>query len=159
MTQYHFVTVWKFEAPIEKIWALLQHAEQWPTWWKGVIKVETLKPGDENGVGTVHRLTWRSQLPYNLIFESKVVRVMPYSEIAGEATGELAGTGVWHLSQEGSITRVQYNWDVSTTKAWMNALAPIARPFFAWNHNVVMHWGGEGMAKLLGTPLMEEKHD
>ena len=29
----------------------------------------------------------------------------------------------------------------------MNLIAPIARPFFSWNHNVVMGWGGEGLAK------------
>jgi hypothetical protein len=32
----------------------------------------------------------------------------------------------------------------------MNLLAPIAKPFFSWNHNVVMGWGGEGLAKRLG---------
>ena len=31
-----------------------------------------------------------------------------------------------------------------------------ARPFFAWNHDVIMRWGGEGLAKLLGTPLIEQ---
>jgi hypothetical protein len=33
-------------------------------------------------------------------------------------------------------------------------LAPAVRPLFAWNHDVVMRWGGEGLARLLGTPLL-----
>jgi len=52
---------------------------------------------------------------------------------------------------DGEITTVRYDWKVETTKQWMNLLAPIARPFFNWNHNVVMGWGGEGLAKRLGV--------
>jgi hypothetical protein len=37
----------------------------------------------------------------------------------------------------------------------MNYLSPIARPIFSWNHNVVMRWGGEGLAKQLGTSYFE----
>jgi uncharacterized membrane protein len=155
LTQYNFVTVWKYAAPVEKIWPLMRDAENWPSWWKGVRKVEVLQHGDANGIGTLRRFTWRSQLPYNLVFDSRIVRQVPNQEIAGEVSGELAGSGVWYLSQEGAITKMQYNWEVSTTKPWMNALAPLARPFFAWNHDVVMRWGGEGLAKLLGTPLIE----
>jgi hypothetical protein len=36
----------------------------------------------------------------------------------------------------------------------MNLLAPLARPVFAWNHDVVMRWGAEGLAKLLRAPLL-----
>ncbi|HLE64007.1 MAG TPA: hypothetical protein VI750_12735 [Pyrinomonadaceae bacterium] len=39
---------------------------------------------------------------------------------------------------------------MATTKAWMNLLAPLARPLFSWNHDVVMGWGGEGLKKQLG---------
>ena len=155
MTQYHFVTTWKYKAPIEKIWPFLRDAEQWPTWWRGVRRVETLQQGDENGIGMVQRFTWRSQLPYNLVFDTKVVRVVQHQEIEGEASGELKGKGLWRLSEARSITTMQYTWDVRTTKAWMNTFAPIARPFFNWNHDIVMRWGGEGLATLLGTPLIE----
>ena len=41
-----------------------------------------------------------------------------------------------------------------TTKAWMNLLAPVARPVFARNHDYVMRSGGEGMPKLLGVRLL-----
>jgi hypothetical protein len=36
----------------------------------------------------------------------------------------------------------------------MNLLAPVARPIFAWNHDYVMRNGGEGLARLLGAPLL-----
>jgi hypothetical protein len=49
---------------------------------------------------------------------------------------------------------VLYEWDVHTTKAWMNLLTPVARPFFKSNHDYVMRNGGEGLAKLLGCELL-----
>jgi hypothetical protein len=57
------------------------------------------------------------------------------------------------LTHEQGITTARYDWRVETTKAWMNLLAPIARPFFSWNHDVVMGWGGEGLAQELGVRL------
>jgi hypothetical protein len=36
----------------------------------------------------------------------------------------------------------------------MNLLAPLARPLFEHNHNVVMRWGGEGLARRLGARLL-----
>jgi hypothetical protein len=70
--------------------------------------------------------------------------------IEGRASGELEGLGVWTLRADGGWTEVRYDWSVRTTKRWMNLLTPVARPFFAWNHDVVMRWGGEGLARKLG---------
>jgi hypothetical protein len=35
----------------------------------------------------------------------------------------------------------------------MNVAAPLARPFFVWNHKAVMRKGGLGLAELLGCRL------
>jgi hypothetical protein len=37
----------------------------------------------------------------------------------------------------------------------MNALAPVARPFFEWNHDVLMAEGGRGLARHLGAELLD----
>ena len=34
-----------------------------------------LEPGDERGVGRLWRLVWRSRLPYELAFDSRVTRI------------------------------------------------------------------------------------
>jgi hypothetical protein len=52
------------------------------------------------------------------------------------------------------VTAVLYEWNVRTTKPWMNAVAPLARPVFEWNHNWVMRNGGAGLAGLLGCRLL-----
>jgi uncharacterized protein YndB with AHSA1/START domain len=149
MAQYEFVTLWNFKAPQEEVWDLIFHSEQWPEWWPGVEKVERIKDGNANHVGAIHRYTWKSKLPYRLIFEMETARVEPPSLIEGRAIGELQGQGRWQLSNDGETTTVRYDWNVETTKAWMNYLALIARPVFKWNHDVVMGWGREGLMKKL----------
>jgi uncharacterized protein YndB with AHSA1/START domain len=153
MADYEFVTIWRAKAPQEKVWDLIFHSEQWPEWWRGVERVDKIRDGDINHVGARHRYTWKSNLPYRLVFEMETTRVEPMSIIEGRAIGELQGAGRWQLSNDGAVTTIRYDWKVETTKCWMNYLAPIARPLFAWNHNVVMGWGGEGLAKRLGVPL------
>ncbi|HEV7645414.1 MAG TPA: hypothetical protein VGO50_15835 [Pyrinomonadaceae bacterium] len=43
---------------------------------------------------------------------------------------------------------------MKTTKSWMNFISPLAKPFFRWNHNIIMGWGGEGLAKRLNCALL-----
>ena len=64
------------------------------------------------------------------------------------------GRGVWRLYEDLGVTAVVYDWQVATTKRWMNLLSPIARPVFEYNHDVVMRWGGEGLARRLGVKLL-----
>ena len=96
---------------------------------------------------------WRSKLPYDLEFESRVTRREPPYLLEGSADGELIGVGRWRLF-EGRGTAVVYEWNVRTAKEWMNRLAPIARPAFTWNHDVVMRQGGQGLARRLGAELL-----
>ena len=158
MADYPLLTIWQIEAPIEEVWEAISHAERWPSWWKGVEKVEQLEPGDEHGIGRVIRSTWKSKLPYRLVFELRTVNVQKPHTIEVEAIGELEGSGCWQLSQVGSTTEVRYYWNVRATKWWMNLLAPVARPLFRWNHDVVMAQGGEGLAQLLKTKLVSAEH-
>lgn len=151
---YHFLTTWILEAPRPRVWEAIWDSERWPEWWRGVERVVELEPGDERGLGQRSRLTWRSRLPYELDFEVRTTRVERPHLLEGEATGELAGLGRWRLFAEDSATAVVYEWQVGTTKRWMNALAPLARPAFAWNHDWVMRNGGRGLAGLLGCRLL-----
>jgi uncharacterized protein YndB with AHSA1/START domain len=154
MAEYRFLTTWCLEAPIEPVWEAIHDSERWPEWWRGVERVVELDPGDEAGIGQVGRYTWKSRLPYELSFDVTTLRKERPHLLEGEASGELAGTGTWRLSEGGGLTTVLYEWDVRTTRAWMNLLAPLARPVFAWNHDWVMKHGGEGLARLLGARLV-----
>lgn len=152
MSDYQFVSVWNLDAPVEKVWDAIHEADKWPEWWRGVLKSVELKKGDGDGVGSVRRTTWKSALPYKLEFDSEIVRLERHRLIEARAFGELDGVGLWQFFPESdTATRVQYDWTVKTTKAWMNVLAPVARPFFRWNHDVIMRWGEEGLRKHLAA--------
>jgi hypothetical protein len=149
MATYNFVTIWDISAPIECVWNEIHRSELWPVWWKGVESVVELQAGDENGIGSLRRYTWKSRLPYRLTFDMRTTRVEPLSIIEGVAAGELEGRGTWRLSDNRAGTLVRYDWEVRTSKLWMNLLAPVARPLFKWNHDVIMRWGADGLRKRL----------
>lgn len=152
MRQYEFLSVWHIDAPLGAVWRTIHDADAWPEWWRGVVSVVKLKEGDETGVGSIRRTTWKSALPYKLEFDSEVVSVKHERTIETRAFGELEGVGIWHFIPEGdSLTRVEYDWRVVTNKTWMNLVYPIAKPFFKWNHDVIMGWGEEGLKKRLSA--------
>jgi polyketide cyclase/dehydrase/lipid transport protein len=154
VSEYRFLTAWLLDAPRERVWEVIHDQKQWPSWWRGVVEVVELDPGDEQAVGSRARMTWSSFLPYNLVFETHTTRVEFPRLMEGEVDGELAGVGRWRLFEDDGVTAAVYEWNVRTTRAWMNLIAPVGRPIFAWNHNWVMARGGEGLAKRLGCRLL-----
>jgi hypothetical protein len=144
---YVFLTAWLLECERQAVWETLEDVEAWPEWWRGVRRVREI--GDDR-----YRIAWRSRIPYDLEFEFAVERIDRPHEMSGAATGDLTGTGHWRLYEHAGVTAVTYEWSVRTTKAWMNALAPVARPVFGYNHDVVMRWGGQGLARRLGCRLL-----
>ncbi len=154
MADYSFLTAWLLESPPEPVWEAIYDQERWPEWWRGVEEAEELRAGAEDGVGTVGRMVWKSLLPYRVEFQVTTTRVEPPHLLEADAVGELAGVGRWRLYGQDGVTAVLYEWNVVTTKAWMNLVAPLARPVFEWNHDWVMARGGEGIASLLGCRLL-----
>jgi len=147
MHQYSFTTEWQFEAPVEAIWEVIYAMDQWPDWWKYVKKVEYIKTGVNGDIGSIRRIKWGTALPYSLTFNSELLAVDPFKRIQGSVFGELEGKGIWTFTSREHMTYVRYDWKVNTTKKWMNLLAPIARPLFNWNHDIVMKAGYEGLKK------------
>ena len=150
---YRFLSTWCLAAPIEAVWEAIWGAERWPEWWPAVERATKVRDGDENDVGSIWRYTWRSPLPYTLELESETTRVERPYVIEGLSRGDLVGAGRWRLF-EGKGTAATYEWTVRTTKPWMSALSPVARPVFRWGHDRVMREGGEGLARHLGTRLL-----
>ena len=147
MARYRFLSTWLLDAPVERVWDTLYDAARWPAWWQGVERTDVV--GDD-----LWRSTWKSFLPYELDFDFEiVVRDRPWY-LEGHARGELEGTGCWRLFEARGQTASTWDWQVSTTARWMNALGPVAKPMFAWNHGWVMRRGAEGLARELGVELV-----
>jgi Polyketide cyclase / dehydrase and lipid transport len=154
VAEYAFLTTWLLDSPRQPVWEVIHDQERWPEWWRGVEAAEEVRRGDNGDVGSVARMVWKSLLPYRVSFEVTTTRVEHPHLLEGHAVGELEGVGRWRLYEQGGITAVLYEWNVRTTRPWMNALAPLLRPAFEWNHDWVMRRGGEGLAALLGCRLL-----
>lgn len=151
MAEYSFVTEWRLEAQIDRVYDALHDSLAWPGWWPAVKAVDEIRPATTGGgIGSVRRYTFKGSLPYTLSFDMTVERLEPPTALAGRATGELEGTGVWTLTEEDSVTIARYDWNIRTTRWWMNLLAPVARGVFKSNHDIVMRSGAKGICTLLG---------
>lgn len=151
MADYRFSTVWRVKASRQVVWDILCHPDLWPEWWDSLVQITELKKGDVQGIGALHRYTWKGALPYRLTFDIHVLTIEPLCLLEGEASGEVEGRGVWSLSEQGVETVVRYDWNIRTNTRWMNLLAPLAGPVFRWNHDRVMRDGAKGLARRLGT--------
>ena len=154
MADYHYISTWQLQAPIDQVWSAISDLERLPDWYPAVEEVQMLAAGDADRVGSRVRYLIKGRLPMRLAFEATITRVVPPRELELRAEGELAGTGRWELEQHGEVTSVRYSWDVRTTKAWMNLAAPVARPLFAWNTKGVLLEAGQGLARFLQVPLV-----
>ncbi len=157
MSTYSFLSVWELEASIEEVWEVIRQADGYSEWWSYIAESSQLEPGDADGIGALSRSVWRSALPYGFVIDTQAVRVERPHLLELAASGGLVGTGRWELSSDGPITRVDYHWNVRTTAKWMDVVAPLARPAFAWNHGIIMRSGGEGLAQRLNARLVRNQ--
>ncbi len=154
VNRYKFRTAWHLEAPVETVWDAIVNTQMEPRWWPFIEAVSELVPGDASGVGSTRRYVWRTKLPYKLSFDITVARVERPVLLEGVASGEVEGIARWEFESQGATTIIRHYWSVRLAKRWMNFLAPLARPVFAWNHGKVMKAGGEGLARFLGVRLL-----
>jgi hypothetical protein len=155
VAHYHFVTDITVGAPIERAWAHIADPTGWPEAWTWLASVEMLDGATPPASrGDRCRYAFRTALPYTLSFVTEVTEVEPPTLLVAEASGELAGTGRWDLTEVEAGTALRYTWLVETTKRWMNVLAPIGRPAFSWNHDVLMKDFARGLAATLDAPLV-----
>jgi uncharacterized protein YndB with AHSA1/START domain len=154
VTEYRLASIWQLIAPIESVWDAIYDSRAWPEWWPYVASVVEVEAGDVTGLGAVRRYTWTSRLPYRLTFELEATRVERPFRLEGRTRGDLKGHGSWHLQTVEGATRVRYDWIVTTTRPWMNLLAPLAQSIFTWNHHAVMRAGGRGLARRLNARLI-----
>ncbi len=124
MGRYWFVTEWQVAATPDAVWEELVRPPGLADWWKSVEKVVQLDPGGADGIGDRRRYTWKSRLPYRLVFEMTLTRSKRPHLLEGHATGQLVGVGMWTLTERDGGTRLRYVWQVRTTRPWMNLPLP-----------------------------------
>jgi hypothetical protein len=151
--RYIFQTVWWTPAGTDPIWGALADYAAWPTWWRGIRRVEVLRDGDQSGAGTVLRQGWRSLLPYTLVFDLEMLRIESKRLLDGRATGDLEGGCRWTLTPLTGGTEIRFDVDVRTGRWWMNLPIPFASRVVRANFETIMSRGREGLAQRLGAPV------
>ena len=158
MAHYHLLTIWRIQAPLDAVYAAIHNTPGWIDWWPGVMKVEKRAAGDADGIDSVLRYVWQGRLPYRMTFEVRATRIEPQVAIEGVVQGDLEGVGRWRFAHAGAVSTVRYEWHVHSTRWWMNLVAPFARTLFIRNHGFLMRQGAEGLARMLGAPLLSQEN-
>ena len=145
-TSFTLRSHWLVPATIEEVAAILSEPERLPDWWPAVyLAVEVIAPGDARGVGRSVAFHTRGFLPYTLRWRGTVVESDRPHGWTIEATGDLAGRGVWRLAQQGDLAAIDYDWRVRVEKPGLKPLTPLLRPLYAANHRWAMARGLQGL--------------
>lgn len=147
LRRYEFRERWHMDAPIDRVWPIIRDISTYPTWWSQFVEAKRLN--DVDGVGALIRVHAKSALPYHMYFEAEAVREEPPRLAEVQVRGDLNGSMKWMLAPEGAGTRLDFEEIVITGKPLLNLLAPLFKPFFSWNHAIMMRRGQQGLRRLL----------
>ena len=147
LRDYRFTSYWRVRATVEEAYAALHDLESYPAWWPEVK--EATRVDDKT-----FALRCRSTLPYDLVFHTTQAVEDPSSGILeASMTGDLEGFSRWTITAEGAGTLAVFEEEVEAKKRLLRVLAPVARPVFRFNHELMMRHGESGLrARLAASP-------
>ncbi len=150
MSQFQFVTRWSFQAPIEKVWEMLNRPERFPEWWPGFEQSELLS-GEAGAIGAVYGYRVRGSAGLIFDFTLQIEEKQAPRYLRLKADGDFVGSGIWNLSARGLDTLVTYDWRVGVTRPALRLLGqlPGVRSYMERSHDKVMAQGGENLSRLL----------
>ena len=154
VASYSFLTTWILDAPRDDVWEAIYALEQLARRGGGASSsVDKLEHGDGDGVGALYRHEWRSVAPV-----SRPLRDADHERRA--AVPDRGGgrrrarrhrpLALLRRPRDGRHLRVERADDEAVDERARAGRAAV----FRWNHNVVMHHGGQGLADLLGARLL-----
>ncbi len=147
---FRIVTHWRLKGRIEDVARILSDPTAFPRWWGDVyLGVTVIQKGDASGVGQTVDVHSKGWLPYHLHWHGKLVETAVPQRWVVEATGDLVGRGVWTLTQNGGVAKVEYDWRVSTDRLLFRLLAPFFRWLMISNHQWAMAKGEAGLQREL----------
>jgi hypothetical protein len=156
--RFAFRSVWRLDASPEKVYAVLERAEDYPAWWPQVREVRALE-------GSAGSARIRSVLPLDLWITGRAARHDPDAGVLElEIGGDMAGWARWTVAGEpgqrdgagaGGAVAV-YEQQVEVRRPLLRWLAVPARPLFRANHALMMAAGRRGLERWLGRGLVDD---
>lgn len=81
-----------------------------------------------------------------------------FQSVTFKSEGDLVGTAVWRYhALDASNSEITIDWQVYTTKPWMNWLAPLLGPIFTSNHHAIMRSAERGLNAYLTPAALTTK--
>ncbi len=149
LTGYHFLERWHAEASPEAVWDLVADPRTYPRWWSEFLEVTPLN--DIEGVGARVAVHVKAALPYHMRFQLESVHYDRPHAAEVRVTGDLVGYMRWIFAPYEHGTYLVFEQEVRTGKQLLNTLAPLGKPFFAWNHRIMMKHGQQGLRIALAS--------
>ncbi|WP_165962680.1 SRPBCC family protein [Occultella glacieicola] len=146
---FRFTSRWRADATAAQVWRVLSDAATWPRWWPGVVGATVVRAGDGDHVGERTLLTVRAPTGYRLRFGVELTEVTPGVLARARVVGDLVGSGVWSLRDDGAGVVMETVWQVHPRRRWMRLVAPLAGRWFARAHAAVMASGQRGLRSAL----------
>jgi uncharacterized protein YndB with AHSA1/START domain len=151
MSNYRFLTHWRFEASSQRVWEVLTDMEKLPLWWESFEKAIPRNPDRQAEPGGIMDCVVRGSRFYALRFSLEIVEWNAPVCLKLRAKGDLEGIGEWRLSERNGATEVDYLWEVRLTRpllAWLGRWRPVRR-YLENNHERVMRQGDERLKTLM----------
>ena len=131
------------------VWgALSAKPFNWSKWWPELKNEHNIVMTDDL-VGSSFSCDWQAPIGYKLRTDIVIDQVIKLKKVSLKSSGDLDGTVTCILTIQGDSTRIDIDWQVDTTKAWMNKLSPFLRPLFILSHHAVMRRGEKGLIEYL----------
>ena len=139
LDDYHFVTRWHMEAPVEPVYDLLGEPLRYQEWMKEIwIRVTSVHQGEPSGLGREDLYELRGFLPYRLRWTLRCIAIRRPYGFTSLAAGDLEGKGTWSFQPVPGGTEITFDWQVALQKPALRPWALLLRPVFKWNHDWVM---------------------
>jgi hypothetical protein len=144
--EYHFLDKWRVAGRLQEVADIIEDALSLSVWWPSVyFEVKELEPGAEGGVGKLISLRAGGWLPYTLRIQFRTTESHYPNGFSMEASGDLEGTGIWTITQDGAFVNVQYDWTIRANKPIIGKLSFLLKPIFRSNHNWTMKRGEKSL--------------
>ncbi|MEU6864733.1 SRPBCC family protein [Streptomyces sp. NPDC046876] len=149
--RYRFRSIWDLDAPPDRVYAVLEQAEQYPSWWPQV------RSSGPPGIPGSNAARIRSVLPYELhITAVELLRDPARGILEAALHGDLEGWARWTVRRRpgpgAPRTRALYEQEVEMRRPLLRLLSLPGRPLFRLNHALMMRAGRRALAARLAAP-------
>lgn len=145
-TRYRFRSVWDFDAPAARVYAVLGRPDDYPLWWP---QIRAVAPAADERSGSA---LIRSALPFTLrVTAAELLRDPARGILEVALRGDLEGWARWTVRPRPGGARALYEQEVEVRRPLMRWLSLPGRPVFRLNHSLMMRAGRRGLAAHLAA--------